>query len=150
MKKMFDYMLLILAGILIVIGMRSQEVEKPVIPAPNKPVVPVVAPLEDYIYDDEYNKVIELAKLHNKKIVLIFGADWCPHCKDLKKNIFKINALKSFIVCLIPTDHNSNLVKKYDISGLPTSVILDKNAKEIIRKAGYNPKTYEKWLNENK
>ena len=113
---------------------------------PNKPVVPS---LEQYVYYDEYDKVLELSKNHNMKAVLIFGSTWCVHCKELKKDIDSIYSHNKVLVCVIDIGKDKKLVEPYKVSGLPTSIIIDKNNKELTRKVGYVKNSYEKWLNEN-
>ena len=127
------------------------------IPAPTVPVVvpniipkpqPEVPVVIDYVLYDEYDKAIALSKKVKKPIVLIFGASWCPYCKDLKKDSKNIDLLKQYIVCFLDTDKQKELVNKYKIKGLPTSVILTDGA-ESARKSGYKRPDYETWLNGN-
>jgi thioredoxin-related protein len=114
------------------------------------PIVPVLAPskptLKTNIYYDEYEKCMELSKDYNKKIVIVFGADWCPYCRTLKKDIDDIFQFSKYIVCFIDTDQNEALVKKYRIRGLPTSIIIDSKETELSRKTGYKKTDYNQWL----
>jgi len=145
------YYLLILGLILIVsaIYQKQANIITPSIPLV-LPKTPISIPdLTNNIFYDEYNKVIELSKKHNKKIVLIFGADWCPYCKDLKKDVKNIDGLKQYIVCFIDTDKNEDLVKNYRIKSLPTSIIIDATERELARKTGYKNKDYNEWLVNN-
>jgi len=114
------------------------------------PNIPVVVPeLTKNIYYDEYDKCKDLSVQYNKKLVLIFSADWCPYCRTLKKDIDNIVLFKQYIVCFIDTDKNKNLVEKYAIKGLPTSVIIDSRENELSRKMGYKQIDYNKWLDSN-
>lgn len=114
------------------------------------PNIPIVAPeLTKNIYYDEYDKCKDLSIQYNKKLVLIFSADWCPYCRILKKDIDNIILFKQYIVCFIDTDKNKNLVEKYEIKGLPTSVIIDSRENELSRKMGYKQIDYNKWLDSN-
>lgn len=121
---------------------------------PNVPNIPsIVMPvpiLNNNIFYDEYEKCKELSRTHNKKIVLIFGADWCPYCRDLKKDVKNITEFNSYIVCFINTDKNKELVEKYRIRGLPTSVIIDYEEQELNRKSGYKKDSYNEWLKNSK
>lgn len=120
---------------------------------PSAPIIPVLVPskpeLKTNIYYDEYEKCLELSEAHAKKIVIVFGADWCPYCKMLKKDIDSITQFAKYIVCFIDTDKNETLVKKYRIKGLPTSVIIDSKETELSRKTGYKNKDYNGWLENN-
>lgn len=116
---------------------------------PNKIVPAVVPELTQAVFYDEYEKAIEVANTYNKKLVLIFGVDWCPYCKQLKENAKNIEELKYYIVCFIDTDLNKGLVAEYKIKGIPTSIILYKKEEEA-RKSGYRKLEYRRWLEENK
>lgn len=121
-----------------------------VIPDPIKPVPKVVVPkLEtNFVYDD-LNKAIALGKAHNRNIVIVFGAEWCPYCVVLKKDASKITQFDNYIVAFLDTDNkeaNQQAVNLYRPRSLPTSVVVDANKKEISRKIGYRNKDYIKWL----
>ena len=114
-----------------------------------KIVVPVVEPdLKDNIVYDDLNKSIELASKYNKKVLIIFGADWCPYCKTLKKDISTL-FIQKYIVSIIDIDKNSGIVDEFKIKGLPTSVVIDSAKKELARKIGYKKEEYENWLKQN-
>lgn len=143
--------LLVLAGIFFYHFNTKQENIIPNInPSPPNVVVPTPAPLpfNNEILYDKYDKAIELAEKYNRKIVLVFGADWCPYCRDIKKDTKnnKISNFTKYIVCFIDTDINSSLTSKFRIKGLPTSIIIDKKENELSRKTGYKNQDYNQWL----
>ena len=144
-----DYILLLIALFLIGISFYQKQVDIVVPIIPNNPIViPDKPVLEKTIFFDEYDNAKTVSKQYNKKLILIFGADWCPYCKDLKKDIGKIKEFKEYIVCLINIDNNQTLVNEYKIKGLPTSIILSDD-KEEARKSGYKYNDYCKWLQDN-
>lgn len=157
MKKI-DQLILIVGIVLIIIGVQYLE-RNAVVPAPS-PNVPLVVPdivvppepkVPDTtitVIDDNCNEALRLSKLHKKSLVLIFGASWCPYCKDLKKDIQSIKSFEKTIVCLLDVEKNEKLVNKYGIKGLPTSIIINHD-KEKSRKSGYKKHDYETWLNGN-
>lgn len=101
------------------------------------------------IFFDDYISAIKISKQNNKKLIIIFGADWCPYCEELKKDIQNIKQLEKLIICIIDTDNrqaNQNTINKYRPKNLPTSILIDKE-KEISRKIGYRKKDYLLWLN---
>lgn len=118
------------------------------IPQIPKIIVPSIPETTDTIFYDEYEKAKRVSIASNKKLLLIFGADWCPYCKDLKKDVKKINNFKYYIVCFINTDTNKNIVLDFKIKNLPTSIIVYKDNEEV-RKTGYKYRDYEKWLSDN-
>ena len=72
---------------------------------PNPPVsvidkddnVPVVIPkLEsNFVYDD-LDKAKALASFHKRKVVIVFGAEWCPYCRVLKQDSKSIKQFDTF------------------------------------------------------
>jgi thiol-disulfide isomerase/thioredoxin len=121
------------------------------VPSINNPVVtPIEEPKPEIVTNiifEDINKAKELSSKHKRKLLLIFGADWCPYCKVLKKDISVLNT-NEYIVCVIDTDKNSKLVDEYRIKGLPTSIAID-NQKELSRKVGYKKDDYQIWLGSN-
>jgi thioredoxin-related protein len=125
-------------------------------PPPEQPIInPVVNPdpPEDIILDtniiyDDIDKAEALSKIHTRNLIIVFGADWCPYCVDLKKDAKAIKEFDKYIVCFINTDKNKNLSRKFRVRNLPTSVIIDKSGKEKSRKTGYKNKDYVKWIKE--
>jgi len=153
-----DQLILIVGILLIIFGIKYLT-NKAVIPAPqpNPPVVipdnviptppaPVVPEPIVNIFHDECEKANKLSKQLNRPLILIFGASWCPYCKDLKADLESIKQLDATVVCVIDIEKNKNLVDKYKIKGLPTSVIV-KSDKEQSRHSGYKRNSYETWLN---
>lgn len=120
----------------------------------NNPVInPVVKPepvpeLDTNILFNDIDNATKLANVHSRKVLLIFGADWCPYCKVLKKDIGSLDTNK-YIVCIIDTDKHSDLVGEFKIKGLPTSIILTANKQELSRKTGYKKEEYGSWLRNN-
>jgi len=148
MQKMNNYWFYI-GLFLVAYACYQKYTDSPIVP--NIPAITIPTPsLTKNIYYDEYDKCKDLAKRYNKKIVLVFGADWCPYCRDLKKDVNNIAELNSYIVCFIDTDKNKTLVDQYRVRGLPTSVIIDYEEKELSRKSGYKKNSYNEWLKNSK
>jgi len=76
----------------------------------------------------------------DKTVVIVFGADWCPHCKRLEplieetanENIGKIDAF------YVDVDKNPELAEQNGIMAIP-AVIIAKGGK--IVKNATNPRT---------
>lgn len=117
-------------------------------PNPNPEPEPTPEPEQILFYDD-YNKALKTSIEFNRKLIVVFSADWCPHCVTLKKNINNISFLDRFIVCILDTENKNNkdLISNFKPRGLPTSIAIDNNEKEIDRKAGFSKSSYESWLN---
>jgi thioredoxin-related protein len=133
-------------------------------------------------YDENANahqdisRAVSKATMTNKRILLVFGANWCPWCRALHK-LFETNAeihqylQDHFEVVLINVGHrdkNADLNEKYGnvwANGIPVIVILDSNgeylatqetgsleySKEESKEKGHNPEKVmnflHKWSN---
>ena len=75
--------------------------------------------------------------LSNNKIVLIdFSTQWCVPCKKMKPIIEDIQRENPNVkVLFIDADANKELVKKYQIKGVPVFIVF-KNGEESFRKVG--------------
>lgn len=154
MKKI-DQLILFIGIILIVLSFKECN-RQPIIPKPDAPIVVpdnvVPKPIPDLktnILYDSYDEAVALSKTHNRPLVLIFSASWCPYCKDLKNDVSLIKQFNKTIVCFIDIEKNKEqFVNKFEIKGLPTSIIIEKG-EEKSRHSGYKKDKYEKWLDGN-
>ena len=118
---------------------------------------------------DDYDAALKKAAAENKHVVIDFSGsdDWCGWCKRLDKevfatDVFRRGAADKYVLLMVdsPSDkslltpeaakRNPELVKKYDVHGFPTVVVLDPNGKEVLR-TGYQkggPEKYLKMLDE--
>ena len=79
--------------------------------------------------------------------VVVFVAEWCPHCKHMKDNVCTeenvLNSMKrfhnskpAFVVCSRP--QNRHLVDEFEIEKYPTVVIMDEDH-NVKKKANNMP-----------
>lgn len=69
--------------------------------------------------------------MQNKDIeLLVFSAPWCYGCKVLKKNLEENNI--PFKEINVDEDKNSELVSKWSIKGLPTTLVVRNGEAETI------------------
>ena len=91
-----------------------------------------------YIYIDDILIAKQYAEENDKKLLMIFTADWCKYCEPLKNaienNIERIN--KKYVVCYINFDTNKDLVKKYRVGSIPATII--SNGNTITRIVGFS------------
>ncbi len=105
-------------------------------------------------------ETIQLANSENKRLVLVFGNNYCLVCEKLKKQFFENVEIGKFIndhfivreVRAVVKSEEGKLIyedtpdgrlsKKYEVSGFPMVVIVDvtdiKNPKQVIRMKGIN------------
>lgn len=81
-------------------------------------------------------------------LLLVFGADWCQHCNNLKRDLNSpefAGSLDNYIICYINIDKNPDLKKEYRVRTLPDSrIIRNKIEQSII--VGYERNKYKKWI----
>ncbi|MCZ8157572.1 MAG: thioredoxin family protein [Leptospira sp.] len=89
-----------------------------------------------------YEEAVQYAKKENKKILIIFGADWCPDCKALNQ-LLVAPEVKSFVqekflifqVDVGKFDTNLDFNQKFGNpieNGIPALVIIDPKNQESI------------------
>ena len=91
-----------------------------------------------------YKTNLELAKKTNRKVLLVFGANWCIDCRTLNgfMNQPEVNEIiqKAYILQKVDVgdfDKNLGFVNLFDSklldNGIPALVILDKDAKILSK-----------------
>lgn len=101
---------------------------------------------KDNSYVTDLNVALKLSRETQQKIVLIFSADWCGHCRDLKRDFSSIKEFDNKIVCILDSDVEKKLSRQFKAKSLPTSIMLNTNGEEIARITGYDKASYSKWL----
>ena len=132
--------------------------------------------LENVIFTDEDNNVINLNDFKGKLIILNFWATWCAPCREEMPSLDKLQTLESFEnLKILPInigqekiqkskdffsklniknldlyfDDSVRLAKIFSLRGLPTTVIINSNGEEFARIVGsidFNDKEFLKWL----
>lgn len=105
----------------------------------------VEPPVEESHFTDDYEEAISEKE---RKVILVFGAEWCAHCVKLK-DYLKTADLKGYLVCFLNTEDRRDLKREYGVRSLPTSVML-KEGKEISRERGFDTAKYDSWIENNK
>jgi thioredoxin-related protein len=84
--------------------------------------------------DTPYKKALETAKTHEKPLFIMLYAEWCPHCNQMKKEVFSDPNVMAFLkenyVCIwknIEKEEGLALKNKYNTKSLPTFLFLDSN-----------------------
>ena len=114
-------------------------------------------------WTDDFEAAKKQAAAENKLLLVDFsGSDWCGWCKKLDREVFAKpefleGAKKDFVLVMVdsPSDkkllsekaaeQNPKLVKKYDVHGFPTVLVMDADG-TVLEKTGYRDGGPEKYL----
>ena len=104
----------------------------------------------------ELTEALQMAKEKNRFILADMSAIWCPTCRKLDKKIFSDDSVKKVITdkyifsrIEYESDQGKEFVKKYNVKGFPTLLILDKNAKKILQlPLTFDPELFIEYLND--
>ena len=127
MKEKIIYIVLAVLFIAALIGISlgtGKKAEKTKVEAANS-VIPVTsANFEQEVLNSD------------KRVLVDFYADWCGPCKILSPRVAEIaNENKDLKVVKINVDQNEDLARKYNISSMPTLLVIEKG-KELNRAVG--------------
>jgi thioredoxin-related protein len=93
---------------------------------------------------DNWDAALEEAGKINRRVLLELYMDGCPHCMHLHtethtdpKVIQEVNA--NFIPVRLDGRSHMDIVKKYNVSGAPTTLIFGADGQELHRFPGYYP-----------
>lgn len=104
----------------------------------------------DWVKD--YNNGIAQAAQTGKPIMLYFTADWCPPCKELKKNVFSradvAEASRQLVNIYLDVDQDRATMESYRVRSIPIILFLDNSGEVVstITGAG-SAKTFIKHMN---
>jgi thiol-disulfide isomerase/thioredoxin len=97
---------------------------------------------------EDYEAAVADAKAQNKMLFIDFRADWCKPCREMEQTTFQDPTLSEYVHSkYIPVkadvDYSffaMDLKEKYNVSSLPTILILDPNTGEVyLRIIGKKP-----------
>ncbi|WNF38406.1 thioredoxin domain-containing protein [Bacillaceae bacterium IKA-2] len=78
--------------------------------------------------------------------VLLFSANACPSCIEMKKRVNQLESeyeeTISFLTVNVNSRDNQELIQKFNVRMIPTTVFIDKNGKEVKNQVGLLPLDY--------
>jgi len=93
-----------------------------------------------FVPDDvPYKTALENAKTQGKPLFVMLYADWCPHCNQMKKEVFSDPAVMDFLkknyVCTwknIEKEEGIALKNKFNTKSLPTFLFIDPASETLL------------------
>jgi thiol-disulfide isomerase/thioredoxin len=136
----------VVAGALVACGKK----EAPPVPAPDATAMAPVSELASVHadaadiawFDGDVDAAFKSATASNKPVLLYWGAQWCPPCKQLKSSVFNrpdfVEKSKLFVAVYLDGDlpDAQKWGDVFRVTGYPTVVVLKPDRSEITRVAG--------------
>lgn len=78
----------------------------------------------------------------NKKVFLVFNADWCRYCLKMEKETFQNPTViayvnRNFVPVSVNSDKQQDIAEKYNVRGLPSTWFIAENGERIGNRPGY-------------
>ena len=81
-------------------------------------------------------------KAQNKKVFLVFHADWCRYCHQMEKETFQNPTViayvnQNFVPISVDLDKEQKIANEYQVRGLPSTYFLSERGKRIANRPGF-------------
>lgn len=112
-----------------------------------KDVVETIKPV------DEFDEAVKLSQLHQRPILVVFGAKWCSWCRKLEEEFAKEGAekiLTQWVVVKVDVDDYPEIATQMQASALPGLRVLGFDQSVVASKEGFLPiDELQAWLDES-
>ncbi len=94
-------------------------------------------PPDTITWRSEYNSAYFEAKTAKRLLWIQFTGPWCPNCRRMEHDSFPQariveQAKASFISVKLRSDENEDLAMKFNLTGLPATVVIDPETQKIL------------------
>lgn len=89
-----------------------------------------------------YDEGRQRGEAENKKLFLVFNADWCRYCLQMEKETFRHPAViayvnRNFIPISVNSDREQDVAAEFNVRGLPSTWFLSEDGKRIGNRPGF-------------
>jgi len=89
----------------------------------------------------DYKKAISTSRKNSRNLFIDFETTWCGPCKTMDQWVYSadtvVDATKGIVCVKIDGDDNRDLVKKYEVTGYPTLILVSPSGEILKKVAGY-------------
>lgn len=91
----------------------------------------------------DYQAALATAQQSGKPILMVFHANWCGPCRQMKATTYKdptvIAKIASFVPVYVDVDEQGDIAQQFEVGPIPHYVILSSAGKEVERFVGFRP-----------
>ena len=89
-----------------------------------------------------YTEGRQRGEAENKKVFLVFHADWCRYCLQMEKETFQNPTViayvnRNFVPISVNSDKEQEISAKYNVRGLPSTWFISGKGDRIGNRPGY-------------
>jgi len=100
------------------------------------------APASPIAWRTDFDRALAEARSANKRVLVDFSADWCPPCVAMKHDVWPHPEVASAVIAgvvpvLVDADRDTVLGARYEVSSIPTLLLLDADGRVVKRNDGY-------------
>jgi thioredoxin-related protein len=102
------------------------------------------AAADDGIQWLSYAEGRQRGEAENKKVFLVFNADWCRYCLKMEKETFQDPSVvayvnRTFVPISVNSDKEQGIANKFNVRGLPSTWFISENGDRIESRPGFIP-----------
>jgi len=104
------------------------------------------APASAIAWRTDFDGALAEARSANKRVLVDFSADWCPPCVAMKHDVWPHPQVAravdaGFVPLLVDADRDTVLAARYQVSSIPTVLLLDADGRVVKRHDGFLPRS---------
>jgi thiol:disulfide interchange protein len=104
------------------------------------------SPASSIAWRTDLDAALAEARSANKRVIVDFSADWCPPCQAMKHDVWPHPQVASavsagYVPVLVDADNDTVLAARYQVSSIPTILLLDADGRLVKRNNGFLPRS---------